>query len=268
MHIVAWNVNSIRAITKKGNLQKFLDQYDPDILCVGETKLSCPDEKECEKLSKIGDYPYRYYNTSKIKNGYSGTMVWSKVKPIGVSSGLVKPTKKIKQGVDPEGRVITLEFKSFYLIHTYVPNSGEVLQRLDYRTQEWDVAFQKYLKSLQKKKPIIVCGDLNCAHQEIDIHNPKGNLRSAGFTVEERESFDKYMNLKLIDVFREKNPKLIKYTYWSYRGRARPKNKGWRIDYFLVDKKLSSSVVSNDILDKVEGSDHAPVEIILNNSLF
>ena len=161
---------------------------------------------------------------------------------------------------DKEGRVITLEFKNYYLIHVYTPNSGQVLQRLDYRVKSWDKEFWKYVEKLQKTKSVIVCGDLNVAKEEIDLHSPKTNLKSAGFTKEERDSFSKYLKkLKLIDTFRFLYPEKVEYSYWTYMQKAREKNKGWRIDYFLISEKLKNNLVDSSILTNQMGSDHAPV---------
>ena len=254
-NIVAWNVNSIRALDKKINLNDFLIKKSVNIFCIGETKLSCPDmivQKELEE--RIKGFKYRYYNTSSAKKGYSGTAIWSKKKPIEVLYGLGK------EELDNEGRVITLEFDDFYLTHVYTPNSGAALARLNYRVKTWDVEFRKFVKKLNTKKPVIVCGDLNCAHQEIDIHSPKTNLKSAGFTLEERNSFDKLLDeVNLIDTFRYLYPDKILYSYWDYRSNARSKNKGWRIDYFLVNEKLKNKVKKANIFTDMMGSDHAPV---------
>ena len=257
-NILAWNVNSIRALVKKIDLNDILKNVN--IFCIGETKLSCPDlvvQKELEE--KIKGFGYRYYSTCSRKKGYSGTAIWSKKKPNNVLYGL-----GIEE-LDNEGRVITLEFDKFYLLHVYTPNSGEALARLDYRVKIWDVAFRKFIKKLQEKKPIIVCGDLNCANEDIDIHSPKTNKRSAGFTDEERKSFKKILkDNNLIDSFRYFNKDKVQYTYWSYRTRARLNNKGWRIDYFLVDNKILNKIKKSLILDKIMGSDHCPIQLKFN----
>ena len=254
--IIAWNVNGIRALTKKENLQEYLDTHKPHIFCMGETKLSCPDVLEKKKLKdSISGYKYRYFSTCIRKKGYSGTSIWSKKEPKNVSFGL---------GIDEhdqEGRVITLEFDKFFLVHVYTPNSGQALARLDYRVKKWDVEFRKYTKKLQNKKPIIICGDLNVAHKEIDIHSPKTNLKSAGFTIQERNSFDKLLNEnKLIDTFRYLYPdKKDAYSYWTYLRQSRSKNKGWRIDYFLVSNSLKNNIKKSEIHYDQMGSDHAPI---------
>lgn len=262
-NIVAWNVNSIRALVnkhdeKKIDLNKFLEKVN--IFCIGETKLSYPDTLIQKNLKeKIKGFRYRYFNTSSAKKGYSGTAIWSKKKPLEVMYGL-----GIEE-LDTEGRVITLEFDNFYLLHVYTPNSGEALARLDYRVKKWDVEFRKFIKKLNLKKEVIVCGDLNCANEDIDIHSPKTNTKSAGFTIEERTSFKKLLSdTNLIDTFRYYNPDKILYSYWNYRTKAREKNKGWRIDYFLVSNKLIKQVKKTDILTDIIGSDHAPILLKIN----
>ena len=175
LKIISWNVNGIRAIMKKNDLYKLIEKENPNIICFGETKISCPFiDTEEELKKKIKGYRYRYWSPCLVKNGYSGTAIFSKKKPINVTYGIES------NSIDQEGRVITLEFEKFYLLHVYTPNAGEGLKRLDYRVKKWDVAFRKFVKNLKKKKPVIVTGDLNVAHHEIDIHNPKGNLKSSG----------------------------------------------------------------------------------------
>lgn len=256
--IIAWNVNSIRSLVDKIDLNDFLNDHKPHIFCMSETKLSCPDLVVRQNLTKlIKGYKYRYYSTCSVRKGYSGTAIWSKKKPNNIFYGINN------QKYDNEGRVITLEFDDFNLIHVYTPNSGQVLQRLDYRVKEWDVHFWKYIDKLQKQKSVIVCGDLNVARYDIDIHSPKTNLRSAGFTIEERDNFNKYIDkLKLIDAFRELHPEeKDHYTYWSYMRQARSKNKGWRIDYFLLSLKLEQYLKNSIILKDQLGSDHAPITL-------
>ena len=259
--IIAWNVNSIRSLVDKIDLQKFLKDENPQIFCMSETKLSCPDLLVKQALrDKIKGFKHRFFSTSTARKGYSGTAIWSKKKPLSHLYGLGN-----KQ-LDNEGRVITLEYKEFYLVHVYTPNSGQVLQRLDYRVKRWDPAFWKHIEKLQKKKQVIVCGDLNCARYEIDIHSPKTNLRSSGFTIEERNSFNGYIDkLNLIDTFRHLYPEeKDHYTYWSYMRQARKKNKGWRIDYFFISYKLGNKLKSYQTHKDIEGSDHAPIEINLS----
>ena len=275
MKIIAWNINGLRAIDRKTILDAYLTTHDPDIFCMGETKLSLPDDKVQATMSKFQQYPYRYYATSKGKKGYSGTAMWSKLKPLQVHYGIDPAILKgpdVKELSDDqkliidnnEGRLIALEFKKLFVVHCYVPNAGETLQRLPYRVKQWDTLFQRYIAHLQDLKPTIVCGDFNCAHTELDIHAPKRNLKSAGFTIQERNSFAKYLNdLNLVDIYRTHHPKEIKYTYWSYRGGARKNNKGWRIDYFLLSKQLQKKVKQVDIHDDQHGSDHAPIALQL-----
>lgn len=257
MKIIAWNVNGMRAMLKKNDLFNLIKKENPDIICFGETKLSCPILDTQNLLrEKIKGYKYRYYSQCSLRGGYSGTAIFSKKKPINVTFGMNK------EKYDQEGRVITLEFKNYNLIHVYTPNSGQSLQRLNYRVDEWDKEFLKYLKNLNKTKKLIVCGDLNVANEEIDIHNPKTNKKSAGFTEEERLSFKNILKkLNLVDSYRLLNPNKIEYSYWNYKFKSREKNKGWRIDYFLISDKLKNKINKSEILTKVLGSDHAPIKL-------
>jgi exodeoxyribonuclease-3 len=271
MKIISWNINGLRSLLKTNNLDDLINNEDPDIFCLSETKLTEPNGCKEELKNKLNSTYYSYWNLSKTRKGYSGTATFSKIEPINVMYGLnnseLDNNEEIdKSGlIDNEGRVITCEFKNFYLINVYTPNSGELLKRLDYRTQIWDVEFTNYIIELQKKKKVIVCGDLNVAHNEIDLKNPKSNLHTAGFTIEERNSFNNLLNkTQLIDTFRFLNKDLIKYSYWSYRFNSRNKNVGWRIDYFLISKKLEKKVIKSDILIDILGSDHAPVILIIN----
>ena len=263
MKIIAFNVNSLRNIIKKNDLINMIKDEDPTILCMSETKLSCPII-DTQKLmeEKVKGYKYRYYSTCSEKGGYAGTAIFSKKEPVNVTYGLYDNNNV---NIDNEGRVITLEFKKFHLIHVYTPNSGIALQRLHYRTTVWDPAFKKwllYLQNLQKTKPIIVCGDLNVANEDIDLKNPKSNHKTAGFTNEERESFKKILkDVELIDTYRYKYPTKEEYSYWTYRMNARAKNVGWRIDYFLVSKNIINKVKKSKILTEVMGSDHAPIKL-------
>jgi len=263
MKIIAWNVNGLRSLLKTDHLKILLDEEEPDILCIGETKLSC----KIIDNELLNRFKYKFHGSS-VKAGYSGTAIYSNKKPINVIYGLKDIDKEGKdidnKDIDNEGRVIVLEFKKFYLLHVYTPNSGQVLARLEWRVNTWDLAFFNYIQELQKIKPIIICGDLNVAHQEIDLKNPKQNLRTAGFTIEERNSFDYIINeLNLIDSFRYLYPNKIKYSYWSYRMRSREKNIGWRIDYFLLSDIFKNNIVESDILTHIYGSDHAPIKIII-----
>jgi exodeoxyribonuclease-3 len=267
--ISTWNVNGLRAVIRKKVFQEFLTTNNPDILCMMETKLSGLSQKALtEHLpNEFTDYKYRYYNISKSKKGYSGTSIWSKHKPLSVFDDMgdtLKISKSKAKELDSEGRVLTAEFDNFFLVSVYTPNSGAALERLNYRVEFWDIAFIHFVKKLQERKPVIVTGDLNCAYHEIDIHSPKTNLRSSGFTVEERNSFSNILEQTgLIDCFRMLHPKTKKYTYWSYYHHARDKNKGWRIDYFLVQPPLLSFIKSCTICNEQYGSDHCPIELII-----
>ncbi len=257
MKIIAWNVNGINAMLKKDYLIDLINNENPDIFCIGETKVSCPfiDTKD-ELNKKLKEKYNNYWSPCKTKGGYSGTAIFSKKEPIEVTYGL----KVNNTEYDEEGRVITCEYKKFYLLHVYTPNSGEGLKRLDFRVNTWDKMFIKYINNLQEKKPVIICGDLNVAHKEIDIKNSKTNLQTAGFTIEERNSFDVILKeLKLVDTFRHINPSEIKYSFWSYKFNSRARNTGWRLDYFLVSEKILKKIENSDILVNVLGSDHAPI---------
>jgi len=267
--IIAWNINGMKAQLKKDNLFKLIEKEKPNIICFGETKISCPFIDVQEKLKeKIKGYKYRYWSPCLSKKGYSGTAIFCKRKPLSTHLGMNQPSDdensmKNNYFYDDEGRMITLEFKDYYLIHVYTPNSGQGLVRLKYRVETWDKNFRKYCEKLQKKKPLIICGDLNVANEEIDIANPKSNKKNAGFTDEERKSFKLTLSkLKVTDTFRHLYPDEVKYSFWTYFHNARAKNKGWRIDYFLVSEKLIPKLKDSNILTDIMGSDHAP--IILN----
>ena len=248
MKIISWNVNGIRAVLKKGFLD-FMNQENPDIICIQETKAS-PEQVELN----LENYPYKYWN-SAIKKGYSGTAIFSKIKPITIENNL-----QIEKH-DQEGRVICFELDNYYLVTVYTPNSKRDLSRLDYRHKEWDIDFLKYLKKLESKKPVIFCGDLNVAHKEIDLKNPKPNKRNAGFTEEERQGFENYVKAGFVDTFRMFNKEPNHYTWWSYMFNSRAKNVGWRIDYFCVSNIIKNKVNEARILPEVMGSDHAPILI-------
>ena len=246
-----WNVNGLRAILSKGNFMDFLKKEKPDILAVEETKM------QESQLEMNFDGYYRYMNSAERK-GYSGTMVLTKEKPL-------KVTYDIKGKDHPkEGRVITLEFKDYYFVCAYVPNSKDGLLRIDYR-MHWEDDLRKHLKSLDKKKPVVYTGDLNVAHNEIDLKNPETNHESAGFSDQEREAFTKLLESGFKDTFRELYPKKVKYSWWSYRMRARERGVGWRIDYFVVSNRLMKKVKDSLIYDNVEGSDHCPVGLIIGD---
>ena len=253
MKIISWNVNGIRAVAKKDFFKDF-SQLDADIFCVQETKAQ--DDQVAETLKPISNY--HIYSCSAEKKGYSGTAVLSKKEPLSVSYGI---------GVadhDSEGRVLCLEFDAFFIVNVYVPNSGNELKRLDYR-QTWDQAFYDFLKNLEKRKPVIVCGDLNVAHKAIDLARPKPNYnKSAGFMQEEIDGMDRYTAGGFVDTFRHFFPNdEAKYSWWSYRAGARAKNVGWRIDYFLASESIVSSISEASIHTEVFGSDHCPVSIEL-----
>lgn len=247
MKIISWNVNGIRAVLKKDFLN-FVKKENPDILCIQETKAH-PDQVDIA----LKEYPNHYWNSAE-KKGYSGTAIFSKTEPISM-------TEKIGHEFDNEGRVLALEFEEFYLVNVYTPNSGRGLVRLSLR-KEWDSSFLKFLKNLEKKKPVIVCGDLNVAHKEIDLKNPKSNYnKTAGYTQIEIDGFQNYINHGFIDSFREFDKGGGKYTYWSYMFNARDKNIGWRIDYFLSSKSFMKKIKKSFILNKIRGSDHCPIGI-------
>lgn len=256
MKIIAWNVNGIRSLIKSENVQQIFDEK-PDILCIGETKIDCNAYKDIDESETFSYFKYRYWSHCSIKKGYSGTAIFSKKKPLNVSYGLFNNT------LDKEGRVITLEFKKYFLVHVYTPNSGVELKRLEWRTTVWDREFEKHIIHLQKTKPVITCGDFNVAHHEIDLARPKTNTKTAGFTIEERQSFTELLsNTKLMDIYRKQYPNKIEYTYWSYMRQSREKNIGWRIDYFLVDEKLYNDKMKSSILSFI-GSDHTAVKLII-----
>ena len=244
MKLISWNV---RAILKKG-FEDFFYESQADIFCIQETKL------QPEQLDHFELKGYKQFWNSAVKKGYSGTAVFTKIEPIGVTYGL-----GIEQH-DQEGRVITLEFEEFYLVNVYTPNSKRELERLEYR-MIWEEEMRKYLVTLQQKKPVVLCGDLNVAHQEMDLKNPKTNRRNAGFTNEEREKMTQLLQANFIDSFRMCYPEKIQYTWWSYMGKAREKGIGWRIDYFLVSQDWKEKIQDAYIYDQVYGSDHCPVGI-------
>ena len=252
MKIISWNVNGIRAVLKK-KFMEFMDEYNPDIICLQEIKAS---EEQVDL--KLDNYPYKYWN-SAVKKGYSGTAIFSKYSPITVENDL-----KIEKH-DMEGRVITLELNNYYLVTVYTPNSKRDLSRLSYRHNEWDIDFLIYLKKLEERKPVIFCGDLNVAHKEIDLKNPKNNKKNAGFTLEERQGFNNFIDSGFIDTFRIFNNEEGHYTWWSYMFNARARNIGWRIDYFCSSNLIKNKIMKSIILPEVLGSDHAPILIEVEN---
>jgi len=250
MKLVSWNVNGIRAALRNG-FRAYVDAEQPDLLCIQESKAQ-PEQVELELPG------YNAFWNSAERKGYSGTVAWTRQPPLTVSYGLGDLL------VDTEGRVITLEFADFFVVTVYTPNSGRELLRLEYRTGEWDVAFRQYLLMLQARKPVIFCGDLNVAHQEIDLVRPGANHHSAGFTDQERASFSNLLAAGFIDSFRELDPRPGQYSWWPYWRDARERNLGWRIDYVCLSTPLRPRLRQAFIRSEVMGSDHCPVGIILD----
>ena len=250
MKLISWNVNGLRACVGKGFYES-LAALDADVVCLQETKLQAGQID----LALEG---YETYWNYADKKGYSGTAIFTRRHPLSVTYGL---------GIDlhdHEGRIITAEYENFYLVTAYVPNSQDGLRRLDYR-QQWDKDLRAYLKGLETKKPVVLCGDLNVAHREIDLKNPKSNRKNAGFTDEEREGFQQLLDAGFVDTFRHFYPDQTDiYSWWSYRFRAREKNAGWRIDYFVVSEALRPQLVSAAIHTEIFGSDHCPVEVVID----
>jgi len=250
MKLISWNVNGLRACAGKGFEESF-KALDADFFCLQETKM------QAGQLDLMFSGYESYWNYAD-KKGYSGTAIYTRQKPLNVSYGI---------GIDEhdhEGRVITLEMENFFLVTVYTPNSQDGLKRLDYR-MKWEDDFQAYLKGLDEKKPVIVCGDMNVAHEEIDLKNPKTNRKNAGFTDEEREKFSQLLEKGFVDTFRYFYPdKTEAYSWWSYRFHAREKNAGWRIDYFVVSERLADKLEGASIHNEVYGSDHCPVELTIN----
>ena len=248
MKFISWNVNGLRAVVGK-DFENIFKTLDADFFCLQETKM------QAGQLDLQFDGYDSFWNYAD-KKGYSGTAIYTRHKPLNVSYGI---------GIDQhdhEGRVITLEMPAFFLVTVYTPNSQDELRRLDYRMQ-WEDDFQAYLHDLDKRKPVIVCGDMNVAHQEIDLKNPKTNRRNAGFTDEERQKMTQLLDAGFTDTFRWKYPEEVTYSWWSYRFKARERNTGWRIDYFLVSDRLQSEVLNAKIHTDILGSDHCPVELEL-----
>lgn len=256
MKIVSWNVNGIRAILKKGFAESFAS-LSPDVLFLEETKWSEPPEGK-EPFPFLPEGYHLAHTISKEKKGYSGVAAFYKKEPLSIHFGL-------KDGkYDDEGRVITLEYPSFYLVGAYVPNSGEGLKRLPFR-MGFEDDLLAYLEELDAKKPILYTGDLNVAHEEIDIKNPASNRNNAGFTDQERERFSRLLSHGFVDVWREEHPDEVCYTWWSYRFHARENNAGWRIDYFVASKRLMPQLREAEIEDSLMGSDHCPISVILDD---
>ena len=250
MKLISWNVNGLRAAVTKGFMESF-NELDADIFCLQETKLQ-PDQISLELPG------YEQYWNSAVKKGYSGTAVFTRIKPLSVTNGI-----GIEEH-DQEGRVITAEYENFYLVCCYTPNSQRELARLEYR-MTWEDAFRNYLLELDKKKPVILCGDLNVAHQEIDLKNPKTNRKNAGFSDEERAKMTELLESGFTDTFRHLYPDAIEeYSWWSYMGKARERNTGWRIDYFITSKRLDDKIQDAKIHQQIFGSDHCPVELVID----
>lgn len=250
MKLISWNVNGVRACISKGFLE-FLAQQNADIFCIQETKMQ-------EGQVQINTANYKQFFNSAVKKGYSGVCVFTKKEPIAVTKDF---------GVDihsQEGRTLTLEFENFYLVNVYVPNSQRQLARLEYRMQ-WEKDFKNYLVNLKSKKPVILCGDLNVAHKEIDIKNPKSNTKNAGFTLEERNKMTELLESGFIDTYRYLYPnEKDVYSWWSYMRQCRQKNIGWRIDYFLISNDIKDNIVDAKIHTNILGSDHCPIELDIN----
>lgn len=252
--IISWNVNGLRSIIKKGKFYEFVNEYNPDIICLQEVRATPDQVIFTSKFTS--EYSFQIFNNPDIKKGYSGTSIFSKIKPIRCNKGIGIPN------CDTEGRVITAEFEEYFIVTVYVPNSKQNLERIEYRINEWDLNFRNYLTNLEIEKPVIVCGDFNTIDSEIDIYNKK-NIKlnnCPGATLLERNSFKLFLET-FVDSFRFKNPEKIKYSWWSNLGKCREHNKGWRIDYFLVSKHINFK--DSDILDQVLGSDHAPCILII-----
>jgi exodeoxyribonuclease-3 len=264
MRIISWNINGIRAAHKKGLFVPFIEKYKPDILCLQETKAQ-------QHQSEVDLPDYEEYWNSATRPGYSGTAIFTKIKPISVVLGIPEAIAR-KHGLvtdkygDPnaEGRVTALEFKNFYVVTVYTPNAKEDLSRIPLRHKQWDPAFLEYMCQLEKKKPVVFCGDLNVAHTEDDLARPKENIGGHGFTYEEREGIDNIIKHGFADTFRIFTKGNGHYTWWSHFGDARARNVGWRIDYFFVSKKLAPKVTKATIHKDVLGSDHCPVAIELD----
>ena len=266
MRLISWNVNGIRAVHRKGLLVPFIEKYKPDILCLQETKA-----EQHQSEVDLPEYE-EYWNSSSGKKGYAGTAIFSKTKPKSIISGfpaeVLKKFPDLKDNYgdpDKEGRVIAAEFEKFYVVNVYTPNAKPDLSRLPLRDKGWDPAFLVFCKTLEKKKPIIFCGDLNVAHTPDDLANPKSNEGDHGFTKEERAGIDKVIAAGFVDTFRLFTKGSGHYTWWSNFGNARARNVGWRIDYFFVSDALKSKVKSATILSSVMGSDHCPIVLDLQS---
>lgn len=262
MKIYSWNVNGLRAVLSKGALQAFIEKHQPDILCLQETKAK-------QGQAEV-DFPeYEEIWNSAERAGYSGTAIFTKIKPLSVRYGFFSEQEEMPGWEDAfgdartEGRVLTAEFDNFYLVDVYVPNEKDDLGRMNWRAEVWDSALLDYMKALDKVKPVLVCGDFNVAHEEIDLARPAQNEGHAGFTQSGRQGMTNYLNNGFIDTWRTLHPDEQKYSWWSYRGGARMRNVGWRIDYFLASESLREQIKNADILNDVMGSDHCPIMVEL-----
>jgi len=261
MKLYSWNINGIRAVINKGLFQTFMQSEQPDILCLQETK--------AERGQAIIDLPdYKEYWNSAVKKGYSGVAIFTKVKPIQVINGFSDEIIAKYQLADDsygnpslEGRVISAEFDKFFVVNVYTPNSKGDLSRLSLRHNQWDPAFLEHTQTLKKSKPVLVCGDLNVAHNEIDLANPKQNIGKHGFTTEERAGIQNMIDAGFIDIFRQFHPEPAQYTWWTHWANSRARNVGWRIDYWLTSKSISSHITDAQIHPNILGSDHCPVSI-------
>lgn len=255
MKIISWNVAGFKAVLGKG-FKTYVEKEEPDVLCLQETKIG-----EADKLLALEGFHHHFYAAVKPNQGYAGVGLYSKEQPVSVKKGLAWSTGSDKH--DSEGRCLTIEFPGYYLVTTYVPNAGQKLQNLDYRTKEWDVDFLAYLKKLEETKPVVWCGDLNVAHQPIDLANPKGNKKTAGFTQQERDNFTNLLAAGFTDTFRHFKPEEKNaYTFWSYKTNARVKDAGWRLDYFVVSNSILPNVKDSFIRKHIMGSDHCPIGLI------
>lgn len=252
MKLISWNVSGINSCTKKG-LIDFIKKENADLYCFQEVK-SDPDQINF-KLKNISKY-MKFWSPSE-KKGRSGVAIFSKIKPISVKQGIGSEI------IDKEGRLLTLEFKKFFLINAYFPHSHRTLKRLDFKLK-FNKLFLNFCKNLKKKKPLIIAADFNVAHKEIDLRNPKQNKKNAGFTIKERNWFDEFLKQSYIDTFREFDDGPGNYTYWTYMNNARKRNIGWRIDYFIINKNLKSNLISSNILNNVYGSDHCPIKLVID----
>lgn len=267
MKLYSWNVNGIRSVINKGAFKSFMAEHQPDILCLQETKAK-PGQAEID----LPDY-HEYWNSAE-KAGYSGTAIFSKIKPSSVINGFADEIAFIHHLAgdsygDParEGRVISAEFNDFWVVTVYTPNSKDDLSRLDLRHKLWDPAFLEHIKALERTKPVLLCGDLNVAHQEIDLAHPKQNVGKHGFTDEEREGFQKLLDSGFVDIFRKFNQQPNQYTWWSHWANARARNVGWRIDYWLTSKSFENKIIGAQIHPDVLGSDHCPVSIEIGEKI-